>query len=328
MLDRFTHFAARLSPWVVIAGLAYAAVFVEVDVSTEPMPQPFVEGRDLFFGGTAAGGRLWFVGQDGALLSMDETSRQWQRTQMQPVANLQAIAASDKGVLVAVGNGGRYWVRNGDGPWTTQVLPVGEVGNKLVDVAFFHGRFWIVGEMGALFRSDADGANWTRLRDADDVAFNRIRPGPRGSVWIAAEFGRLLHSEDDGATWLSQDLGEESLQSIAFAGDDGVVVGNRGQAFHTTDGGSRWQPVAPFTSEHLYDVLAQAGGWLTLGDRGVLFAGEGGTARWRALAPDGFGKAYHVRLVAAGDGNVAVGRGIGLLETDGNYRRWPEGVQP
>ena len=160
-------------------------------------------------------------------------------------------------MLVAVGNGGRYcpqWRRR----LTTQVLLVGEVGNKLVDVAFFHGRFWIVGEMGALSRPDADGANWTkRLRDADDAAFNRIRPGPRGSV-DRRRIRPFTHSEDDGASWLSQDLGEESLQSIVF-GDDGVVVGNRGQAFHTTDGGSRWQPVAPFTSGNTCnDVLAQA----------------------------------------------------------------------
>ncbi len=323
MLDRISSIAARLSPWLVIGGLIYAALFVHVDVATGTMPQPLVEGRDFFFGGTVADQRLWFVGQAGAVLSMDESSKRWERSQLQPIANLQGIAASDAGVLVAVGNGGRCWVRGKDGAWAPQSLPVGDVGNKLIDVAFFDGYFWIVGEMGALFRADANGMDWTRLRDADDVAFNRVRPGPNGSIWVAAEFGHLLHSRDGGATWTSVQLGKESLQSIAFSGEEGLVVGNRGQAFRSTDGGETWQPVPAFTNEHLYDVIARSDGWLAAGDRGALFSASPDAAHWRPLAPSGSGKSYRTRLLAVHGGDVLIGRGIGLLGNDDNYRSWP-----
>lgn len=324
MFDRISSLLARLSPWAIIAALAYAALFVEVDVATESMAQPLAENRDLFFGAAASGGRLWFVGQGGAVLSMDEASRKWQRMQLSPVTNLQGIAASDAGVLVAVGNGGRYWLRGVDERWTSQTLPVGDVGNKLLDVAFFAGHFWIVGEMGALFRGDAQGAGWQRLRDADDVAFNRIRPGPDGSIWIAAEFGRLLHSRDGGATWSVSELGSESLQSIAFTGAEGIVVGNRGQAFHSADGGASWQPVERFTTEHLYDVLARPDGWLAVGDRGAVFAGDRSAEHWQVLHPKGLGKGYQVRLLASREGEVLVGRGLGLLGADDAFRAWPE----
>ena len=327
MLDRISSLLARVSPWAIIAGLAYAAIFVEVDVDAESMAQPLAENRDLFFGAAAADGHLWFVGQGGAVLVREEATRQWQRTQLQPVTNLQGIAASDAGVLVAVGNGGRYWRRGIGEAWEAQTLPVGDVGNKLLDVAFFDGHFWIVGEMGALFRGDAQGTNWQRLRDADDVAFNRIRPGPDGSIWIAAEFGRLLHSRDGGATWTETELGSESLQSIAFAGSEGVLVGNRGQAFHSADGGASWQPIERFSAEHLYDVLARPDGWLAVGDRGALFAGDRTAAQWRALTPQGLGKGYQVRLLASRDGDVLVGRGLGLLAADGGFRAWPEAVR-
>ncbi|MFC4821239.1 WD40/YVTN/BNR-like repeat-containing protein [Dokdonella ginsengisoli] len=323
MRERITSALAWLSPWAIIGGLAYAAVFVEVDVATEPMAQPLVENRDLFFGAAAADGHLWFVGQGGAVLALDEKSQQWTRTQLQPATNLQGLAASDSGVLVAVGNGGRYWVRGGDGQWNAQTLPVGDVGNKLLDVAFFGGHFWIVGEMGALFRSDAQGAYWTRLREADDVAFNRIRPGPAGSIWIAAEFGKLLRSDDDGASWHVVELGSESLQSIAFDGGIGVVVGNRGRAYRSGDAGASWQPIATFTTEHLYDVLARADGWLATGDRGAVFAAARDAEGWKPLAPQGLGKGYHVRLLASGTGDVLVGRGVGVLGADGGYQPWP-----
>lgn len=323
MFDRISSVAARLSPWLIIGGLAYAALFVQVDGATGTMRQPLVESRDLFFGGAAADGRLWFVGQAGAVLSMNEQARQWERSQLQPVANLQGIAASDAGVLVAVGNGGQLWVRDRGGRWTSQSLPVGEVGNKLIDVAFLDGHFWVVGEMGALFRADANGANWTRLRDAVDVAFSRVRSGPSGSIWVAAEFGHLLHSRDGGSSWSSVQLGNESLQSIAFAGEEGVVVGNRGQAFHSIDGGESWQPVPAFTTEHLYDVIARQDGWLVAGDRGALFSASRPAADWRPLAPEGSGKRYRTRLLATQEGHVLIGSGIGLLDNDGNYRAWP-----
>lgn len=327
MFDRVASICARLAPWAIIGGLAYAAVFVKVDVEAEPMPQPLVEQRDQFFGATATTTALWFVGQGGSVLSRDATSQRWQRSRLEPTTNLQAIAASDAGVLVAVGNDGRVWSRSGEGAWASQRLPIDEVGSKLLDVAFFSGHFWVVGEMGALFRAGADAQQWTRLREPDDVGFNRVRPGPDGSVWIAAEFGRLLHSRDGGETWESRELGSESLQSLAFDGRNGLVVGNRGEAFRSDDGGDTWQAAGTADDEHLYDVIAVDGGWNVAGDRGALFAVDAEAAHWQALTPEGLGKGYHARLLATSQGVVLVGRDLGLLGGDGLYHAWP-GTQP
>lgn len=325
MLERLSSFAARLAPWAIIGGLAYAAVFVKVDVEADAMPQPLIEQRDQFFGATDADGILWFVGQGGSTLMSDpSTEGGWQRAQLSPPLNLQGIAASDAGVLVAVGNDGRVFVRQGDGAWTASRLPVDDVGAKLLDVAFFDGAFWIVGEMGALFRGNASGDGWTRLREADDVAFNRIRRGPGGTIWIPAEFGRLLSSDDGGKHWESIELGSESLQSIAFSGERGVVVGNRGEAFATDDGGVTWALVSTPGEEHLYDVIARGEGWLAAGDRGALFAVSADGRRWQALAPEGLGKSYIARALAVGNGVVLAGRGLGLLTEEGRYRAWPD----
>ena len=106
-------FAARLSPWVDRRVFAYAAVFVEVDVSPSRCRKPFVEGRDLFFGGRRRRAAL-VRRTDGALLSMDDVAPVAAFTQPQP-ANLQAAAARRAGACSWRSAMAAVTVRNGDG---------------------------------------------------------------------------------------------------------------------------------------------------------------------------------------------------------------------
>ena len=319
---------ARLSPWVLISGLGYAAIYVKVAVKPVPMTQPLIEQRDQFLGGVNDGGRYWFVGQDGGVLSMDAKTRRWQREELTPRSNLQGIAAGDHGVLVVAGNDGRLWVRDRGEQWVSQVLPVSDVARKLVDVAFLHGHFWVVGEMGALFRGSADGKTWTRMREPEDVAFNRVRSGPGGSLWIAAESGRLLHSADDGATWDSIELDSESLQSIAFVGDVALVVGNRGHVYRSDNQGVDWKLVPAFTSDNLFDVAGSADGWTVVGDHGAVFTAGPAHQQWQRATARTLGKSYYMRVLASANETVLVGHAIGRLAGNDSYEPWPQGVQP
>lgn len=319
---------ARLSPWVLIAGLGYAAVYVKVAVTPTPMTQPLMEQRDQFLGGVQANGNYWFVGQDGSVLSMDGTTGQWQREALEPRFNLQGIAASTDGVLVVAGNDARLWVRGSDGQWAGQVLPVGDVARKLIDVAFLNGNFWVVGEMGALFRGTADGQTWTRVRDPEDMAFNRVRSGPDGSLWIAAESGRLLHSDDDGASWQVIELNGESLQSIAFVGETGLAVGNRGHVYRSDNRGADWQLLPAFTTDNLFDVAGGAQGWTVVGDHGSVFAAGPGSLEWQRATASGLSKSYYMRVLANAQDAVLVGHTLGRLAGLDSYEPWPAGDQP
>ncbi len=319
---------ARLSPWALIAGLGYAAIYVKVAVKPLPMTQPLVEQRDQFLAGVNGGSHYWFVGQDGAVLSMDAKTRQWERVALTPRANLQGIAASGDGVLVVVGNDARLWVRGHDEKWVEQILPVGDVARKLIDVAFMNGSFWIVGEMGAVFRGTADGRTWTRMREPEDVAFNRVRPGPDGSLWIAAESGRLLHSEDDGSSWETSELGSESLQSIAFVGDIALAVGNRGFVYRSDNKGLDWEQLPSFTSDNLFDVGGGSAGWTIVGDHGSVFTANADAHAWQRATARDLSKLYYMRVLASAHGAVLIGHTIGLLSGKDTYQSWPAGDQP
>lgn len=322
MLKNLGGRAACLAPWLVIGSLAYAAVFIKPTVDPVPLDQPLVERRDAFFDGAVLGQKLWVVGQNGALLYSPDEGAHWIREGLPTRGNLQAIAVSDQGRIVVVGNQGRLWTRQDFEPWESRDLMVSDVAGKLLSVNFINGYFWAVGEMGMVFRGDENAANWQTMREGEDVTFNSVRAGADGDLWITAEFGQLLRSRDGGATWSTQELGSESLRAIAFDGREGIAVGNQGQAFLTKDAGDTWEPLESFTREHLFDVVFHRGEWLTTGDRGALFRSRTPAAGWQAWVPNGLDKGYHNRLLDTADGVVLIGHQIGLLRQD-DLQLWP-----
>lgn len=322
MLSSALSWVGRLSPWLLISGLAYAAVFIKPTVNPHPLDQPLLERRDAFFDAAARDRSFWVVGQNGAMLSTTDAGDSWNRQELPGRANLQSVAVSDNGRLVVIGNQGRIWTRVDAQDWQEHVLPVSEYAGKLLSVAFISGHFWVAGEMGALFRGNADASEWQALGTGDDVTFNSIRAGADGDLWIAAEFGQLLRSTDLGQNWSTQELGSESLRAIAFQGSTGMAVGNRGEAYLTQDAGDSWQPIKRFTSEHLFDVVVHDGQWIVTGDRGALLRASNPEGEWQTWAPEGLDKSYHSRLLSVAGGVLLVGQQIGLLEQD-KLTIWP-----
>ncbi|WP_300728270.1 YCF48-related protein [Pseudomonas sp.] len=323
MVSFVASWLARLAPWMVIGGLAYAAVFIQPSVESVPLHQPLLERRDLFFDGAVQGDQLWVIGQNGALLSSADAGNSWDREELPGRSNLQSIAVSPEGRQVVVGNQGRVWTRVSDQAWQSAQLPVSELAGKLLSVSFIDGHFWAVGEMGALFRSDADAQHWQALGDEADVTFNSIRAGANGDLWITAEFGRLLRSRDQGLTWTPVELGSESLRALVFSGSTAMAVGNRGEVYLSSDSGDHWQALPHFTTEHLFDVAVHDGHWVVTGDRGALFRSDNPASGWQAWTPAGLDKSYHSRLLDSEHGVVVIGQQLGLLR-DNDLQIWPQ----
>lgn len=322
MFSSLGGWLARLAPWMVIGGLAYAAVFIKPSVDPVPLDQPLLERRDAFFDGAVLGRNIWIVGQNGALLTSEDAGQHWVREELPQRSNLQSIAVSPAGQKVVVGNEGQMWVRVLDGPWKHLELQVSDLAGKLQNVKFIDGEFWVVGEMGALFRGSADASDWQMLGLDEDINLNFISAGADGDLWIAAEFGRLLRSRDGGRSWSVQELGTESLRALHFHDTTGVAVGNRGQVFISHDAGDHWKQLPAFTSEHLFDVVERDGQWLVTGARGALFRTDDPERQWQAWAPEGLDMSYHNRLLATADGVVLIGQQLGLLHGD-QLQIWP-----
>ncbi|EBA00503.1 WD40/YVTN/BNR-like repeat-containing protein [Marinobacter sp. ELB17] len=318
MVGKVLGFAAQIAPWAIVGGLAYAAAFIKPGVEALPLPQPLNEPRDLFYDvSESAPGKFWFAGNSGLILEGGQTIEQWQRHIMSEPVNLQGIAASTDGTVLAVGNSGWTFRHHGNGEWASHHLPVSDIAGKLIEVTWQDGYFWVIGEMGAIFRTDAAATEWEDLSIEGDVALNDIARTENGDLWITAEFGTLYHSVDQGDSWESQELGYESLRSLAFYGTKGVIVGNGGVIFRTDDSGLNWAEVSSPTTEHLYDVIKDDGRWLATGNGGALLSSQDGES-WNLLSPEGFADGYHTRLLATENGVLIAGQSIGLLSGE----RW------
>ncbi|MCU1719046.1 YCF48-related protein [Pseudomonas sp. 5P_3.1_Bac2] len=315
MLSTCLSWVGRLSPWVIIGGLSYAALFVQPTVNPHPLSQPLLENRDAFFDAEVYGPHIWAVGQNGALLESLDSGDSWSREEVPGRDNLQGIAVSPAGRVVVVGNQGRLWVKQDDGSWKEQQVLAEDTVAKLLDVTFIDNHFWVVGEIGSLLRGDADGSHWQQLSIDEDVTLNSIRAGANGDLWIAAEFGRLLHSVDHGQTWQVQELGSESLRAIQFNAQVGVAVGNRGGLYLSEDAGANWRQVPAFSEEHLYDVIWSDGRWIATGDRGALYQSHQAIPAkgWQRWSPAGLDKSYHSRLLNTEHGVLLIGKQVGLL---------------
>ncbi|WP_295719101.1 YCF48-related protein [uncultured Halovibrio sp.] len=324
MVGKVLGFAAQLAPWAVVASLGYAAAFIHPTVEPLPLPQPLKEPRDIFYDVASANGeRFWFVGNAGTVLEGTREPQGWERHTMPEAINLQGVAVTPEGTVVAVGNEGAVFIRRaGESAWTSQRLPVSERAGKMVDAAWLKGELWVVGEMGAIFRSDDGGRNWQSLGLDEDIGLNDINAAPDGTLWITAEFGELIHSQDNGQSWQTRTFGSESLRSVDFTQNGaGVVVGNNGTMLYRAGPDSDWRELDPVTSEHLYDVGFDGERWLAVGNSGALVTSTDGQ-QWQSREPENFGSGYHTRLQTTERGTVIAGQTIGLLRAS-DWNTWP-----
>lgn len=274
-----------VAPWLFIAGLLWAAIFVRPQPLGSTVQPPLIEERDAFFGAAlAAPGVAWMVGSDGKILRADGGFNNWVRQQAGTEEHLQHVAAWSGDEAVAVGNDGVVlYTRDGGETWAPGEAPRSEIANKLLRVRTgAEGEAWAVGEMGALLQTTDGGASWSRVLPEEDLAWADLAFNGAGAGILVGEFGEMRRSTDGGATWEAlSPVVDSSLTAVEFADDGrGVAVGLEGVILTTTDHGASWTAVDGPTELHLFDVSwdAEAGHWLAVGDQGTWVTGRIGEA--------------------------------------------------
>ncbi|MCK8514942.1 YCF48-related protein [Methylonatrum kenyense] len=307
-------------PWAVIAGLLFAAVFIQPQPAGESVQPPPIERRDRFYGLEVLeqGSILWAVGSDGKIVRSDDAGENWQVQQSGTRLNLQSIAAWDTERAVAVGNEGVVLVtEDGGETWEQVEAPRSEIFNKLVRViARADGEAWAVGGMSAVFRSRDYGRTWERTVDEEDISWNGIAFVDDDRAWAVGEFGMLLHSTDGGNSWTEEMLDlESSLMAVRFRDNGhGVAVGLEGIVLYTSNGGEDWARLETDFEEHLFDVTWNGSKWLAVGEDGVVVRGEDdGNSTWVADRLDPDLREWHTTIAVNGDAIYISGATFGRL---------------
>lgn len=324
---RLANLLVSALPWMIIAGLLYAGLFVKPKAVGGSVTPPVLERRDRVYGlAHGEGGTLLAAASNGKILAIG-ADRKVARQATPASVSLQDIAAFDATHAVAVGNdnvilytedGGKHWLKAAD-------VPRSQVANKLNRVRTGAGGVAVaVGEMGALLRSQDYGKTWQRLRDEEDVAWNDVAILDGGALIVVGEFGRILRSTDGGKNWEKEQAPVQgSLMAVAFRdASNGVAVGLDGVVLASGDGGRSWTSASLPVHEHLLDVLwnADKNEWFAVGALGRWVSGAQGAGglQWNTGVLGEHTLSWHTRALASGSTYWLAGADVGAW--DG--RKW------
>lgn len=320
-LGKAARIASSTAPWLIIAGLLWAGLFIKPQSAGSTVTPSVLQRRDFFYGmAVPAPGLLWLAGSNGKIARSEDGGRQWQRQAIATKVNLQDIAAWDARTAVAVGNQGVVAVTADAGQhWKLVDAPKSAVANKLTRVvALAQGQAWAVGEMGALLYSGDFGNSWQRKRAEEDVGWNDVAFADASSGWVVGEFGRILRTSDGGASWLAVAAPvKSSLMGVAFRdARNGIAVGLEGVVLATSDAGASWQAVNSGTAEHLFTVAwdARKSAWIAGGNQGVWVSGSADALTWKAGRLDARDLSWHTRVVLADDKAYFAGANVGAWD--------------
>lgn len=338
-MARLIKFGLSIVPWLIIAGLLWAGIFIKPKPAGSTVEPPVIERGDAFFGVASPEPKhLWVAGNYGKIIYSADGGVNWSAQKLSRVVHIQDIAAWDASHVVAVGNGGMVFVTEDGGThWREQRIDFLHASvDKLLRVkAFSGGKAWAVGEMGALLYSGDYGKTWEQRRDQQDTAFNDVAIVSEEQAWVVGEAGSMLHSVDGGRNWVSiQPIVRSSLMAIAFRdARNGVAVGLEGVILVTHDAGKTWNQLsatrrgnaANVIKLHFYDVVwdAERQKWYAVGDQGVYASADADATAWEGGQLDAQEISWHTRITSAQGRLYLAGATIGEWNgTDNTWRRF------
>jgi len=144
-------------------------------------------------------------------------------------------------------------------------------------------------------------------------------------VWLLCERGQALRSADRGATWTTANVApDEKLRGIAFLDERrGIIVGDNGLIWATTDAGATWTQRKLNTNDHLTSVTV-AGGHVWIGGYGgTVFHSADAGATWERQPTTATRAINDIFFLDQSHGWAVGWVGLILRTTDGG-RTWEE----
>lgn len=147
----------------------------------------------------------------------------------------------------------------------------------LNDVAFVDENVAYAVGYGALLRTKDAGLSWQQL-DLTDDNYRSVFVVDKDNIWTVGFNGTIAHVTNEGASYNKVKNGQNPFSDfdryidIAFKGQHGFIVGEKGVVLQTRDGGKSWDKMKKFTKSDLravcFDPFVNA----------VYFVGDDGAA--------------------------------------------------
>jgi photosystem II stability/assembly factor-like uncharacterized protein len=102
-------------------------------------------------------------------------------------------------------------------------------------------RGWVVGDGGAIFRTDDRGKTWVPQDSKQPAALLKVAAIDRNKACAVGEHGLVACTGDGGANWKLSRFEDFVFFDLAFTDAlNGWAVGEFATTLHTTDGGQTW----------------------------------------------------------------------------------------
>ncbi|MCB2204112.1 hypothetical protein KQI65_05130 [bacterium] len=166
---------------------------------------------------------------------------------------LFSVGCLDASVIVAVGSDGLL-LRSGDAGGSWQEISNGAT-DVLRRVRWYSADLGVVlGNGGVAMKSTDAGLSWQMLTTGTSDALFDVHFFDADNWMVVGRGARVLSTTDGGATFTNESSGLNNYNEIAFRGDVGIIVGNKGTIRRTVNGGEKWSKSSSGTDLELTGV--------------------------------------------------------------------------
>ena len=237
---------------------------------------------------------------------------------------LYSIDMLDAATIIAVGVDG-YIIRSTDGGNNWATVDAGTT-QTLRRVRWYSSSLVVaLGNGGFAMKSSDKGTTWTMLNTGVTKSLLDVHFFDENNWLVVGQSAQVLTTSDGGATWDDEGNSTNNYNEIAFHGDFGVIVGNKGTLRVTTNGGEKWRSRSSTSDLELTSVdIADDGTAVLVGANGTIVHTADTGRTWNAVyasVPISALRLSGVRFLTPQRG-VIVGYGGIILETMDGGRNW------
>lgn len=301
---------------VLLAGLPASRVALAADAAPAVAPQAAIlsakAARSLLLDVARAGQRLVAVGERGHVVLSDDEGASWRQVATPTRALLTSVWFNDERIGWAAGHDSTILhTADGGETWTLQHHAT-------------HDAAAVEAELDAQFSSEEDDFSDVDVVPRATSKAQRIG-APLMDIWFdpagrhglaVGAYGVVLESNDGGASWndrsgmLANPDGWHLTAIAAGAPQRLLIVGEKGIAFGSADGGRTFSRVKTPAESSLFGAIGGAGGYWAYGLQGRLYNVAG---NWKPIAT-GVTYGFNDAVVLADGTVVVVGNG-GIVVT-------------
>lgn len=218
--------------------------------------------------------RGWAVGHDATILRSCDGGETWEQVYCAPerecpLLDVYFLSASHGFAVGAYG----LFLETSDGGTTWRSRQISENDFHLNHLTGSPGgRLFLAAEAGTIYRSDDQGAHWSKLPSPYEGSFFATLPLSDTRLLLLGLRGHLYRSEDRGENWELVPTGTQTMLTDAAAVDEEklLVVGLGGTLLVSNDGGRTFTPrMQPDRKGYARVLLAADGAVILIGEFGV-----------------------------------------------------------